>query len=230
MVELFEASCAADEVIVMTYARFGQMRVGRCIATDLGYIGCGADVMYIFDDKCSGKQSCSVQVGDENMDERSTCISGLKEYLQADYICKKTYKPDTSVCSNTHDVLMSTSALVTSDGLYESNCVRLNERWTLSTTSGQRLNISLIDFSHEESPSNDEVFGHVTDESSGLEMSLRAQSRHQHVMTSTQNKVTVRLSNDRRFAFDVTGGWQYIIERCNVLVRRCHENNKFLLL
>ena len=204
-IELFEASCAADEVIVMTYARFGQMRVGRCIATDLGYIGCGADVMYIFDDKCSGKQSCSVRVGDENMGERSTCISGLKEYLEADYICKKAYKPNANTCSDTHDVLITSSALVTSDSLYKSRCVRQNERWTLSTTSGQRLNISLIDFSQRDHPSNEEVFGHVTDDSTSAEVPLIAQARQQHVMTSARNVVSITLRTGRRFAFDVTG-------------------------
>ena len=86
---MFEANCAADEVIVMQSARFGRMRIGRCIEVSLGYEGCGADVMYIMDEHCSGMQSCQIQVGDKNMKERSSCVKGLEQYLDASYSCKK---------------------------------------------------------------------------------------------------------------------------------------------
>ena len=86
---MFEARCATDEVIVMQSARFGRMRIGRCIKVDFGHQGCGADVMYIMDEHCSGKQSCQIQVGDKNMKERSSCVQGLEQYLEASYSCKK---------------------------------------------------------------------------------------------------------------------------------------------
>ena len=136
------------------------------------------------------------------MGERSSCISGLQQYLEASYVCKNAYKPEPSKCADTHDVVITSSALVTSDSLYKSRCVRQNERWTLSTTGGQRLNISLIDFSQRDHPSNDEMFGHVTDDSISGEVPLIAQSRQQHVMTSSRNVVSVTLHRDRRFAFD----------------------------
>ena len=37
---MFEASCAEDEVVVMTTAQYGRMRPGRCVKKDYGYIGC----------------------------------------------------------------------------------------------------------------------------------------------------------------------------------------------
>ena len=86
---MFEAKCSTGDVIVMTHARFGQMRVGRCLPGDLGYLGCGADVMYMFHERCSGLQGCRVLVGGTEMGERSTCMPGLLQYLEAGYRCRK---------------------------------------------------------------------------------------------------------------------------------------------
>ncbi len=43
--EVFEAQCSEDEVILMQVALFGRMEIGRCVESDLGYIGCKADVL-----------------------------------------------------------------------------------------------------------------------------------------------------------------------------------------
>ena len=64
------------------------MRSGRCVTSDLD-VGCDADVMYILDEQCSGKQSCDVLVGDKNMGERSNCNRDLLQYLEADYKCAR---------------------------------------------------------------------------------------------------------------------------------------------
>ena len=188
----------------MTHARYGQMRVGRCVPTDLGYIGCGADVMYMFDTKCSGKQSCSVLVGGENMGERSSCMSSLAQYLEADYVCKRALSIGGDTCHDTNTIVMTTSALVTSDSLYQSNCVRLNEVWTLSTTEGQHLNISLIYFAVD-NYANNNVIGKLRDTSSDVKVSIQARKRHQHLMTSVDKAVEVLLKTDERFAFDIQG-------------------------
>ena len=87
--EVFEASCRADEVILIEHARFGVMRVGGCIKSDLGQVGCGADVTYILDDVCSGRRECALRVGERNMKERSSCVDGLEQYLVANYSCRK---------------------------------------------------------------------------------------------------------------------------------------------
>ena len=189
----------------MTHARYGQMRIGRCVTADLGYIGCGADVMYLFDTKCSGKQSCSVRVGDENMGERSSCLSGLEQYLEADYVCKKALNLNQDTCQEeTNTMLITSSALITSDSLHKLNCMRLNHAWSLSTTEGQHLNISLIDFAADDSV-HDDVIGELRDASSDAEVPIQARSRHQHLMTSVGEAVEFQLKNDRRFAFDIKG-------------------------
>ena len=89
--EKFSAQCLPDEIVLMTSARFGRMRTGNCVTSDLD-LGCGADVMYIFDEQCSGKRSCDVLVGDKNMGERSTCNQDLLQYLQADHKCVRGEK------------------------------------------------------------------------------------------------------------------------------------------
>ena len=51
MFETFEAHCGEGSVIQMNRAKFGRMSLGRCIRQDYGYIGCGADILYKFDEK-----------------------------------------------------------------------------------------------------------------------------------------------------------------------------------
>ncbi len=43
--EVFRASCWKNEVVVMETALYGRMKIGRCVESDLGYIGCSSDVL-----------------------------------------------------------------------------------------------------------------------------------------------------------------------------------------
>ena len=88
IVESFDASCSSGDVIIMTQAHFGQMRVGRCIEEDLGYIGCSGDVIDLLDAQCSGRESCSVPVSNSAMIAKSSCRKSLLQYLEADYECR----------------------------------------------------------------------------------------------------------------------------------------------
>ncbi len=47
--EQFNVSCGADEVIVMDTAKYGRMKLGRCVRRNLGYVGCGLDVLPYMD-------------------------------------------------------------------------------------------------------------------------------------------------------------------------------------
>ena len=88
----FAPSCGRDEVIVMTEALFGRMRIGRCITRDRGYIGCQTDIRYRLDKICSNKPQCRVDVIDIDL-KNSTCDVELKQYLEADYYCQKGQDP-----------------------------------------------------------------------------------------------------------------------------------------
>ena len=85
--DYFEARCAHDEVIVMETARYGRMRMGKCISYDLE-IGCGADVTHRLDTLCSGKQSCRHRILDADFKDLHDCPNDLVGFLEASYSCQ----------------------------------------------------------------------------------------------------------------------------------------------
>ena len=84
--ESFQPQCRENEIIIMQEAQYGRMKLGRCVKHDLGYIGCASNVRNYFDEECSGKRGCNVQI---TLDIPSTqgCIEGLEKYLEALYEC-----------------------------------------------------------------------------------------------------------------------------------------------
>ena len=46
LTESFMTACSPDEVIVMSVARFGRMRLGGCVTRNYGNLGCYTDVLY----------------------------------------------------------------------------------------------------------------------------------------------------------------------------------------
>ncbi len=86
--DTFTATCKADEVVVMRMARYGRMRLGKCVKRDFGYMGCGTDVLTYMDSVCSGKQTCEFTIPDQTMKDMKPC-SELESYLEASYSCEK---------------------------------------------------------------------------------------------------------------------------------------------
>jgi hypothetical protein len=88
-----------SEVILMTSARWGRMKTGRCLnihptllaATghDPLFIGCSADVLPLLDRKCSGRSECDVRIPDADLDTVTPCYPDLTRYLDASYTCVK---------------------------------------------------------------------------------------------------------------------------------------------
>ena len=74
----------------MLSAEYGHISVGKCVKADiLGVLGCKADVIGIFERRCSGKQSCEMDVQDEQLRDTSPCQTGIVVYLEATYACVK---------------------------------------------------------------------------------------------------------------------------------------------
>lgn len=73
----------------METARYGRMRLGRCVKNDLGYVGCFTDVLDLVDSRCSGKSQCEFQIPDPELDKLQPCLEDLKSYLEASYRCVK---------------------------------------------------------------------------------------------------------------------------------------------
>ncbi len=59
------------------------------MTSDLGYVGCENDVLYLADKRCSGRRTCEITVPDAEMDATEPCLKELKYYLQANYTCQK---------------------------------------------------------------------------------------------------------------------------------------------
>jgi len=95
--ETFSARCRHGDVIVMTTARFGRMRVGKCIDSgvysdsiikqDSKTIGCYADVLEYADKTCSGKSSCDIAVPNRHLLSTRPCVAQLTMYFEAAYSC-----------------------------------------------------------------------------------------------------------------------------------------------
>ena len=60
----FRAKCAWDELTVIAHARYGRMRINKCVSENFGYVGCSIDVIDVLDRYCSGRRSCYVRVFD----------------------------------------------------------------------------------------------------------------------------------------------------------------------
>ena len=85
--EDFVASCSQDEVITMTTAMYGSMKIGQCLEEDFGHLGCAADVMDIADRECSGKRRCVIGVTNKEMDAKRKCPRDFTRYLEVSYRC-----------------------------------------------------------------------------------------------------------------------------------------------
>jgi len=84
--ETFNATCPdPDQVIVIRSARYGRMKIGDCITSNYGHIGCATDVTSDFERACSGRRRC--QIGVITLHDRRSCPKDFKSYLEAHYDC-----------------------------------------------------------------------------------------------------------------------------------------------
>lgn len=101
----------------MRSARYGRMRLGQCVTADLGYVGCSADVLDLVDAMCSGRRSCTVQVPNQALAARSTCMHELKLYLEASYSCLKGELRDCVAKKNYDNYLVFKSRVKIDSGI-----------------------------------------------------------------------------------------------------------------
>ena len=85
--ESFNATCPRDDdVIIVTSASYGRMRIGRCLAVRYA-IGCSADVTDDVDRRCSGRRACSIRIPDAELFSLQPCRKDLVTYMEAAYKC-----------------------------------------------------------------------------------------------------------------------------------------------
>ena len=85
--ETFEAKCNEKEVVVMDTARYGRMRLGRCVKKNYGNIGCVKDVLTLADAKCSGRRECTVKLPDDDLYQMQPCPNDVTSHLETGYSC-----------------------------------------------------------------------------------------------------------------------------------------------
>jgi len=116
LLETMEARCRWNsEVIVMTSARWGRMKTGRClnihpnllasVSNDPMFLGCSEDVLSILDMKCSSKPACDVVVPNPDLDTITPCYEDLTRYLEASYTC---VKGNSDISLRSHHFISST--------------------------------------------------------------------------------------------------------------------------
>jgi len=90
--ESLNATCSQNHVIVIREARYGRMRLGRCVGQSYGHIGCGSDVTDTLHVSCSGRQHCHVPV--ISLYNHRSCPKDFTSYLYAAYDCKPGNRPN----------------------------------------------------------------------------------------------------------------------------------------
>jgi len=82
--EAFNASCPEGRVVLITEARFGRMRPGRCIGGAFN-VGCYKDIKPHLDALCTARSRCDVSVRD--LVDLHPCQRDFVSYLEVGYVC-----------------------------------------------------------------------------------------------------------------------------------------------
>ena len=85
--ETFTADCGSDAIVMIRSARYGRMKLGRCVQTDYGNVGCNVDVLAVTDRMCSGRHICHISVPHAEFDALRPCPGEFKTYLEISYTC-----------------------------------------------------------------------------------------------------------------------------------------------
>jgi len=98
MEERVDIQCGNGEIIAVESARYGRMRLGRCVRTDYGYIGCSTDVTDVLAGRCSGRRRCYVVNIEVLFAASNACPADLKSYVEVSYSCTIGQSVSSSVC------------------------------------------------------------------------------------------------------------------------------------
>lgn len=84
--ESFNATCRPGEVIMMQSARYGRMRMNKCVLKDHGFVGCQTDILSYMDQLCSSRRTCNIKIPDPVLHKLRPCTD-LISYLEVGYNC-----------------------------------------------------------------------------------------------------------------------------------------------
>ena len=85
--ESMELTCEPNAVLIVHSARYGRMRLGRCVTQSYGNIGCKTDVTSEIEPLCSARRQCAIDV--ISLHDKRSCPPDFKSYLEVDYECRE---------------------------------------------------------------------------------------------------------------------------------------------
>ena len=190
--ETFRAQCNSGQIIMMQSAVFGHMEVGKCIKTDIGFLGCKANVIDLLDERCSGKQQCELRVDDESLREFQPCVDGIELYLDAQFTCIKTIPPHV-LCS---------PLPATSNPSYISSMHMLNKQCSshsglkIRASKGQMIELTIINVLPPDEELSTQEIGFVVDGDSSNSMPITLSDAEEvQIGTSKSSTVTVMVDD-----------------------------------
>lgn len=152
LTDLFEAGCPENQVVLMQIGRYGRMRMGSCVRTDFGFLGCHTDVIEIMDLRCSGRRKCSLRVPDPLFEKfaGAKCNPEFKSYLAASFTCVPVVSSKEFQCSSAQQLRLTAPAgyipslLQPSDGT--GACRSDHLPWLIEVETGKKILFTLYDF------------------------------------------------------------------------------------
>ncbi|KAK2172646.1 hypothetical protein NP493_944g02037 [Ridgeia piscesae] len=130
----------------MTSAIYGRMRMGRCVKTDYGSLGCTSDVLANVDRLCSGRQHCEFRTS--VLQDAKHCPNDLINYLDASYRCVKvaTCHPGYCHATDANRKTLPPSGYLSSFVSVKSVCGSPRCPWVLVPKEGQTINFTIYNF------------------------------------------------------------------------------------
>ncbi|KAK2147095.1 hypothetical protein LSH36_570g03021 [Paralvinella palmiformis] len=205
--ETFDPECQPDEVVVITAAYYGRMKKGRCAKTDYGFIGCYEDVLTLLDYRCSGRDTCNIRLPDLELDAINPCPPEFKTYLNASYTCVQVESAACQMCSRHLDSPRQ-ARLTLAQGYIASwitkqydGCGSASCPWLIEVQPGQKINITLYDFSDKSKPITNtwipntcNRFGVIKETAAPTDKPIcKGQKRERHLYTSVSNSLEIHV-------------------------------------
>nr|UCK81586.1 Gal-binding and CUB domains containing receptor 3 [Arenicola marina] len=199
--ERFNAQCGESEVIAVRTAKYGRMRLGRCVPTSFGSIGCHVDALAVADSLCSGRSECGFSVSPGTLigEINRPCPAGLTSYLEIQYDCIGVTQIDGKQCRSGSSVhTWGEQGTLASGVTRNTGCGSLSAPWIIHASPGQLISISMTDFTHATSADIADdgctAYGYISEEGMVANTTIcGSPTRERHVHNSTSNMVTIQI-------------------------------------
>jgi len=218
--ETFYGACPDHHVMVMNSALYGLMNIGRCLRMDYGNLGCANNVRDYLDTKCSGLRRCNLRIPDFKLAElNKNCPTQFTPYLEVSYECIEVLpgsfhhrscqsEGTVTIADQSAGVIASSEAIVGPSGVPLCD-------WIIQAEAGQRINITLLDFTREHKHGHCDTYVIISDSDTGDVATIcGGKQRHRHVYTSKSNIIHIQFTDLRQSSFQANFLLRYTVIGC----------------